>query len=118
MNFIWIAICLAAFFVVSHLQFYIIAAFVGLVMGGIQSLSRSTYSKMVDEHKGDLTSYFSFYDILYKLSVVFGTFVFGLIEQLTSNMRYSILGLAAFFIIGIILLSMVKVDFKAEKVVV
>ncbi|GLR17473.1 MFS transporter [Portibacter lacus] len=113
MNTIWIAICFAAFFVVSHMQFYVIAGFVGLVMGGIQSLSRSTYSKMVDENKEDLTSYFSFYDIVYKLSVVVGTFVFGLIEHLTSNMRYSILGLAIFFIIGILLLTTVKVKFKA-----
>ena len=118
MNSIWIMVCLAAFFVVSNFQFYIIAGFVGLVMGGIQSLSRSTYSKMVDENKGDLTSYFSFYDILYKLSVVAGTFVFALIEQLTANMRYSILGLAAFFVIGILILLTVKVDFKAERVVV
>ncbi len=113
MNIIWISICLLAFFVVSHLQFYIIAGFVGLVMGGIQSLSRSTYSKMVEENKGDLTSYFSFYDIVYKLSVVIGTFVFGLIEQLTSNMRFSILGLAVFFVIGILVLFSVKIKFKA-----
>lgn len=116
MNVIWIAICITAFFVVSHLQFYIIAGFVGLVMGGIQSLSRSTYSKMVEENKGDLTSYFSFYDIVYKLSVVIGTFVFGLIEHLTSNMRYSILGLASFFIVGIIVLIFVKVKFNEPKV--
>lgn len=117
MNLIWISICLAAYFVVSHLQFYIIAGFVGLVMGGIQSLSRSTYSKMVDENKGDLTSYFSFYDIVYKLSVVIGTFVFGLIEQLTSNMRFSILGLATFFVIGILLLLTVKFKMKDGNLV-
>jgi UMF1 family MFS transporter len=117
MNVIWIGICLAAYFVVSHLQFYIIAGFVGLVMGGIQSLSRSTYSKMVDENKGDLTSYFSFYDIVYKLSVVIGTFVFGLIEQLTSNMRFSILGLAVFFVIGILLLLTVKFKMKDGNLV-
>jgi len=114
MNMIWIAICLAAFFVVSRGQFYIIAGFVGLVMGGIQSLSRSTYSKMVEENREDLTSYFSFYDIVYKLSVVVGTFVFGLIEHLTSNMRYSILGLAIFFIVGILLLFTVQVKFRTD----
>ncbi len=115
MNLIWIAICFAAFFVYDKFQFYVIAGFVGLVMGGIQSLSRSTYSKMVDENKGDLTSYFSVYDVLYKLSVVFGTLVFGLIEQLTDNMRYPVLGLAGFFVIGIIVLLTVKIDFR-EKV--
>ncbi len=118
MNAIWILICLGAFFVTSDIQFYLIACGVGLVLGGIQSLSRSTFSKMVDEHKGDLTSYFSFYDVLFKLSVVFGTFVFGFIEQITSNMRYSVLGLAIFFIVGIIILTRVKVNFRAEKVVV
>ncbi len=116
MNGIWITICFAAYFVYSHFAFYIVAAFVGLVMGGIQSLSRSTYSKLVDENKGDLTSYFSFYDIVFKLSVVFGTFTFGLIEQITSNMRYSVLGLAIFFVIGIIVLSTVKINFKAARV--
>lgn len=118
MNAIWIIICITAYFVESTLQFYFIAAFVGLVLGGIQSLSRSTFSKMVDENKGDLTSYFSFYDILFKLSVVFGTFVFGFIEHMTSNMRFSVLGLAVFFIIGIIILLTVKVDFTADEVVV
>ncbi|WP_235296628.1 MFS transporter [Portibacter marinus] len=113
MNIIWISICLVAFFVENHIQFYVIAGFVGLVMGGIQSLSRSTYSKMVEENREDLTSYFSFYDIVYKLSVVIGTFVFGLIEHLTSNMRFSILGLAIFFIIGISILTTVKVKFKS-----
>lgn len=108
MNVIWIAICVTAFFVQSHMQFYVIAAFVGLVMGGIQSLSRSTYAKMVEENSGDLTSYFSFYDMLYKLSVVFGTFAFGMIEQVTDNMRYPVLGLAIFFIIGITILFTVR----------
>lgn len=114
MNVIWIAICIAAFFVQDQMQFYVIAGFVGLVMGGIQSLSRSTYSKMVDENKGDLTSYFSVYDVLYKLSVVFGTLVFGMIEQMTDNMRFPVLGLAAFFIVGILVLLTVKVDFRKE----
>jgi UMF1 family MFS transporter len=99
---IWIVVCLLAYFVESQNQFYGIAALVGLVMGGIQSLSRSTYSKLLPPDTPDTTSYFSFYDVLEKLAIVLGTFTFGLAEWLTGNIRNSILALAIFFVIGLV----------------
>lgn len=107
---IWIVICLAAYGVVEKYQFYIIAAFVGIVMGGIQAISRSSYSKLIPRNTDDNTSYFSFYDVLEKLAIVFGTFSFATIEQLTGGMRNSVLTLGLFFLIGIIMLS--KVTFQ------
>ena len=106
---IWTAICLVAYFVENQSQFYVIAGAVGLVMGGIQSLSRSTYSKLLPEDTHDTTSYFSFYDVLEKVAIILGTFTFGVIDQLTGSMRISILILAVFFILSIIILSRVKI---------
>jgi UMF1 family MFS transporter len=105
---IWIVICVGAFFTTGKILFYILAAMVGLVMGGIQSLSRSTYSKMLPDKENDTTSYFSFYDVLYKIAIVAGTFLFGFVDNLTGNMRYSILVLAGFFIVGLIILNSIK----------
>lgn len=107
---IWIAICLFAYFVQGKTEFYAIAAAVGLVMGGIQSLSRSTYSKLLPKNTEDTTSFFSFYDVLEKGAIIMGTFSFGLIEQLTGGMRNSILALTIFFFIGIVLLVTVKIQ--------
>jgi UMF1 family MFS transporter len=103
-NAVWIALCVAVYFFV-HLpfDFYITAAFVGLVMGGIQSLSRSTYSKLLPETH-DHASYFSFYDVCDKVGTVIGTFAFGYINEITGSMRNSIIALVIFFAIGIILL--------------
>ncbi|MCR9287178.1 MAG: MFS transporter [Bacteroidetes bacterium] len=106
---IWTVICLMAYFVTQSWQFYSIAAGVGLVMGGIQSLSRSTYTKLLPDNTEDTTSYFSFYDILEKFAIVLGTFSFGFIEQLTGGMRNSMIALTFFFIIGIFLLLKVKI---------
>lgn len=100
---IWIGVCIAAYFVYSATEFYILAAIVGLVMGGIQSLSRSTYSKMLPETQ-DHASYFSFYDVTEKLCIVCGMGLFGLIEQVSESMRNPILALIAFFIVGYLLL--------------
>ena len=97
---IWTVLCGLAYFVGSKQFFYGIAAAVGLVMGGVQSLSRSTYAKVIPEGTEDTTSYFSFYDILEKLSIVVGTFSFGLINELTGGMRLSMLTLMFFFLIG------------------
>lgn len=94
-NLIWIAICGYAYFIVSPMQFYIAAASVGLVMGGIQSLSRSTYSKMLPETE-DTASYFSFYDVSEKIGIVIGMFSYGLVAQLTGSIRNAILFLIAF----------------------
>lgn len=112
---IWIAICLFAYFVTSQGQFYVIAAAVGLVMGGIQSLSRSTYSKLLPENTDDPTSYFSFYDVLEKVAILLGTFGFGFIEQVTGSIRSSVLLMAAFFIMGILLLTPVRIE-RSEAV--
>lgn len=101
---IWIGICVAAYFVVNQTQFFIVAAVVGLVMGGIQSLSRSTYSKLLPPTT-DTASYFSFYDVCEKLSIVLGTFIYGYVEQVTGSMRNSILALLVLFIIGLALLA-------------
>ncbi len=111
---IWLGLCIAAHFCDSKTLFYYLAALVGLVMGGIQSVSRSTYSKMLDKNEKDLTSYFSFYDVLYKLSIVAGTLAYGIVDNLTGNMRYSVLALAMFFVIGLYLLYRTNFD-KAMK---
>ena len=101
---IWIGICAGAYFVQTESQFFGLAAVVGLVMGGIQSLSRSTYAKLIPATTTDTASYFSFYDVTEKMSIVLGTLVYGLIEQLTGSMRNSVLGLLVLFIIGFVLL--------------
>jgi UMF1 family MFS transporter len=100
---IWVGVCVAAYFVYTARDFYIIAAVVGLVMGGIQSLSRSTYSKMLPETE-DHASYFSFFDVTEKLCIVCGMALFGLIEQISESMRNPILALILFFVVGFLLL--------------
>jgi UMF1 family MFS transporter len=101
-NIIWMLLCVYAYLMVSPVQFYIAAAFVGLVMGGIQSLSRSTYSKFLPETK-DTTSFFSFYDVAEKIGIVIGMLIFAIVDQ-QSNMRNAILFLVLFFFVGILLL--------------
>ncbi|MCB9035979.1 MAG: MFS transporter [Lewinellaceae bacterium] len=110
---IWVAICLVGYFVQAKVQFYGIAASVGLVMGGIQSLSRSTYSKLIPEGTKDPTSYFSFYDVLEKTAIIIGTFSFGFVEQVTGSMRVSLLVLGSFFIVGLLILLTVEIK-RAE----
>ncbi|MBT0608769.1 MFS transporter [Aequorivita echinoideorum] len=102
-NCIWVIICVVAYFIETPLQFYGTAAVVGLVMGGIQSLSRSTYSKFLPQTK-DTTSYFSFYDVSEKIGIVIGMLIYGLIDQSTGSMRNSILFLVVFFVMGVVLL--------------
>lgn len=97
---IWILICIMAYFIQTALGYYVVATLVGIVMGGIQALSRSTYSKFMPETK-DTASYFSLYDVTEKVAIVLGTFSFGFIQQLTGSMRYSTLALALFFLIGL-----------------
>jgi UMF1 family MFS transporter len=102
--FVWMIICVSVYgLVYVPFDFYITAAFVGLVMGGIQSLSRSTYSKLLPQTQ-DHASYFSFYDVCDKTGTVLGTLIFGIVNEITGSMRDSILALILFFIIGIILL--------------
>ncbi|MDB5022922.1 MAG: transporter [Mucilaginibacter sp.] len=101
---IWIGVCIAAYFTTSSNQFYILAVVVGLVMGGIQSLSRSTYSKFIPQDIPDSASFFSFYDVTEKLAIVGGMFSFGLVDDITNSMRNSALVLCVYFIAGLILL--------------
>ncbi len=103
-NFIWIGLCIYAYTITTPFQFYIAAAIVGMVMGGIQALSRSTYSKFLPENAVDTASYFSFYDVSEKIGIVIGMFSYGIIAQLTGSVRYSILFLILFFIVGLFLL--------------
>ncbi len=100
---LWIGVCITGYFITTEIHFYILASLVGLVMGGIQSLSRSTYSKLMPETK-DTASFFSFYDVTEKLAIVIGLFSFGFIEGLTGNMRNSLLALIAFFVLGLLFL--------------
>lgn len=102
-NSVWIFICTGAFFVTEPIQFFLVAGIVGLVMGGIQSLSRSTFSKLMPE-TNDTTSFFSFYDVAEKIGIVIGMLLYGSINQITGSMRNAILFLVLFFIIGVILL--------------
>ncbi|MBL0739616.1 MFS transporter [Chryseolinea lacunae] len=105
---IWVGICISAYFIATEYQFFALAFVVGMVMGGIQSLSRATYSKLIPQSTQDHASYFSFYDVTYNLSIVFGTFSYGLVDQLTGSMRYSALALAVFFVAGFLILVTVK----------
>jgi MFS transporter, UMF1 family len=104
--FLWILLCVFAYFIHTPTEFYLLAAFVGFVMGGIQSMSRSTYSKMLPQTE-DHASYFSFYDVAEKVGIVLGTLAFGYIEDFTGSMRNSVLVLITFFVIGFILLQRV-----------
>ena len=108
LNAIWVGICLLSYYVYKPTQFYIIATLVGLVMGGIQTLSRSTYSAYLPDTK-DTTSFFSFYDVTEKIGIVIGMGIYGLIDQFTNNMRNATVSLIIFFGLGIILL------FKTNK---
>ena len=109
LNFIWALICLFGYYVETSLEFYFAAGLVGLVMGGIQALSRSTFSKLIPKTNNN-TSYFSFYDVSQKLSIVIGMTLFATIDQITGSMRNSILLFMIFFIIGAVIL--IKLDKK------
>jgi UMF1 family MFS transporter len=97
---IWTLICAGAYFITDATGFIIAAFFIGIVMGGTQSLARSTYSKMLPETT-DHTSFFSFFDVMEKLATAGGTFCFGLFEAITGNMRTSVLAIGIFFLIGL-----------------
>lgn len=103
LNAFWMLLCAFAYFITTPMQFYIMAAFVGLVMGGIQALGRSTYSKFLPETK-DTASFFSFYDVAEKIGIVIGMLVYGLIDQITGSPRFAIVFFALFFLSGFLLL--------------
>lgn len=105
---IWMFICISGYFIKDKVSIYSMAAFLGFVMGGIQSISRSTYSKLIPTETKDTASYFSFYDITEKFAIVIGTFSYGFIEQATGSMRNSMVFMALFFIVGYIILQFAK----------
>lgn len=106
-NVLWILICFYAYFVVSPMEFYIAAGCVGMVMGGIQALSRSTYSKFMPETL-DTASFFSFYDVSEKIGIVIGTFIYGALAQGSGDLRYGIIMFGLFFLFGALMLKRVK----------
>ncbi len=103
LNGIWVALCVSAYFIYEPIEFYFVAAFVGLCMGGIQSVARSTYSQLIPETL-DTTSYFSFYDVAEKVGIVIGMLMYGTIDQITGSMRNAILFFVLFFFVGAVLL--------------
>ncbi len=111
----WTLICVYAYFVETPYQFYFTAACVGLVMGGIQSLSRSTYSKLLPLNTEDSASYFSFYDVSEKIGIVLGMSMYGYVADVTGSMRGSILFFIAFFIIGLFLLNKVRIGYLSNE---
>jgi len=120
---IWVGICLLAFVAFKYLAtdeatksnfFYLVAFCVGMVMGGTQSLSRSTYSKLLPETE-DHASFFSFYDVSEKLAIVIGTITYGLIYEITGSMLNSLLAFSVFFLIGLFGLLRVKKELKTHS---
>lgn len=110
---IWIVVCVCAYYITNEYQFYGLAAVVGLVMGGIQSLSRSTYSKFLPQNTPDTASFFSFYDVTEKVAIVIGLFSFAYIEEFTGSMRNSAVSLSAFFLLGMLVLSWILFSKKS-----
>jgi len=117
LNVFWILICVYAYFIITPQEFYIAAASVGLIMGGIQALSRSTYSKMLPENTLDTASYFSFYDVSEKIGIVIGMLMYGIVAQITGSVRSSILFLIIFFIAGVLLLLRVPKKTDAQEII-
>lgn len=113
-NFIWAGLCIFAFFITTPFEFYTAAAGVGMVMGGIQSLSRSTYSKLIPK-TNYTTSFFSFYDVTEKVGIIIGMGIFGTIDQITGSMRNSIFFFLIFFVLGALLLSRIPNSLIGKK---
>ncbi|MEC5395290.1 MFS transporter [Bergeyella sp. RCAD1439] len=116
---LWIVACLSAYFLNNEnpyveYQFYGVAAIVGLVMGGLQAMSRSTYSKLLPVDSMDNTTYFSFYDVLEKLAIILGTFIFATLIEKFNNMRYAALSMTLFFFAGLVLIRFVKLKIKQK----
>ncbi|MEM1000049.1 MAG: MFS transporter [Bacteroidota bacterium] len=100
---VWTCICGTTYFVETEGAFYVIAFFVGTVMGGIQALARSTYAKLLPETQ-DHASYYSFYELTEKVATAVGTLFYGLIIALTGSMRNSTLFLGSMFLVGMVFL--------------
>ncbi|MDN3692960.1 MFS transporter [Chryseobacterium tructae] len=118
--FLWIVACLWAYFLnkenpTVEYQFYGVAAVVGLVMGGLQAMSRSTYSKLLPENSMENTTYFSFYDVLEKIAIIIGTFIFATLIEHFNNMRIAALSMTLFFGAGLILIRFLKVKMRKDR---
>ena len=111
---IWIGVCVAAYLLDQQWHFYAVAGVVGLIMGGVQSTARATYSKLLPVDTKDPTSFFSFYDVVEKSSTVLGTLAFGLAKDMTGSLRTSALVLGIFFVIGLILLQYAKIPSASQ----
>jgi UMF1 family MFS transporter len=105
---LWIGICVGAYFLKTDIQFYALAFAVGLIMGGIQSLSRATFARFIPQENHDNASFFSLYEFTEKIGIVLGTFAFGLVNEITGSMRISTLMLAGFFVASFVLFSMIQ----------
>jgi UMF1 family MFS transporter len=114
LNGIWVVLCVSAYFIHEPIEFYFVAAFVGLCMGGIQSVARSTYSQLIPETL-DTTSYFSFYDVAEKVGIVIGMLMYGTVDQITGSMRNAILFFVLFFFLGGILL--IRLYYKNKSLI-
>ena len=111
---IWIGCCLSAYLLKKEnpnmqMQFYILAGFIGLVMGGLQAMSRSTYSKLLPENSMENTTFFSFYDVLEKLAIICGMLIFTVFIQKFGNMQYAFIAMSIFFALGVILIRFVAI---------
>ena len=129
--FLWIVVCVWAYFLNKanlnvEYHFYAVAGLVGLVMGGLQAMSRSTYSRLLPENSMDNTTYFSFYDVLEKIAIMIGAFIFSFIIDnydnirvfftqidielpTASGMRFAAFFMGVFFLIGLVLIRFVKI---------
>lgn len=110
---LWIVACLSAYFLNKEnpnveYQFYAVAGIVGLVMGGLQAMSRSTYSKLLPKESTENTIYFSFYDVLEKIAIILGTFIFAVLIEKYNNMRYACLSMTLFFSLGLLFIRLLK----------
>lgn len=105
---LWVIVCFLAYFIQGSIGFFVVAGMVGLVMGGTQSIARSTYSKLIPTESNDNTSFFSFYEFSEKIAIVLGTWSYAIIESITGNMRTSVLVLATFFIVAFTVIRFVK----------
>jgi len=117
---LWIVACLSAYYLNKEnpnveYQFYGIAAIIGLVMGGLQAMSRSTYSKLLPGNGMDNTTFFSFYDVLEKIAIIIGTFIFATMIEKYHNMRFSALSMSIFFAVGLILIRFLKTKIDSDK---
>ena len=113
---LWMIVCVVCYFLQVKMGFYVLAAILGFGMGGVQSISRSTYSRLIPKSTKDTASYFSFFDITEKLAIVIGTFSFGFINQITGSMRNSMVFMTLFFIIGFIVLQLTDLESDMKKI--